>query len=36
VRLDRLKEGNYLMEVKVTAPDGSSEIRQRLLRLIKG
>ena len=35
VRLDRLKEGSYLVEVKVTAPEGSSRIRQRSLRLIK-
>ncbi|HJR15690.1 MAG TPA: GWxTD domain-containing protein [Gemmatimonadales bacterium] len=35
VRLDRLKEGSYLVEVKITAPDGSSRIRQRSLRLIK-
>jgi len=36
VRLERLKEGRYLVEVKVTEPDGSSRIRQRSLRLIKG
>lgn len=35
MRLERLKEGSYLMEVKITAPDGSSRIRQRALRLIK-
>ncbi len=33
VRLERLKEGSYLVEVKITAPDGSSRIRQRSLRL---
>jgi hypothetical protein len=36
LRLERLKEGRYLVEVKVTEPDGSSRIRQRSLRLIKG
>ncbi len=36
VRLERLKEGSYVVEVKVTAPDGSSRVRQRSLRLIKG
>jgi GWxTD domain-containing protein len=35
VRLDRLKEGSYLVEVKITAPDGTSRVRQRSLRLIK-
>jgi GWxTD domain-containing protein len=34
VRLERLKEGSYLMEVKITAPDGSSQIRRRPIRLI--
>jgi GWxTD domain-containing protein len=34
VRLDRLKEGSYLMEVKVTAPDGSSRVRLRSLQVI--
>jgi GWxTD domain-containing protein len=36
VRLDRLKEGSYLVEVKITAPDGASRTRQRSLRLTKG
>jgi hypothetical protein len=35
VRLDRLKEGSYLVEVKITAPDGTSRARQRSLRVIK-
>jgi len=35
LRLDGLKEGSYLMEVKITAPDGSSRIRQRSFRVIK-
>jgi hypothetical protein len=34
VRLDRLNEGSYLMEVKVTAPDGTSRVRLRSLQLI--
>ena len=33
VRLDRLKEGSYVVEVTVTAPDGSFRIRQRSLRI---
>jgi len=34
VRLDRLKEGSYLLQVKITAPDGSWQMRQRPIRLI--
>jgi GWxTD domain-containing protein len=34
VRLDRLKQGSYLVEVKITAPDGSSQVRQQPIRLI--
>jgi hypothetical protein len=34
IRLDRLKPGNYVVEVRVTAPDGSSQVRGRLIRLI--
>ncbi|MDQ3223100.1 MAG: hypothetical protein M3Q75_06480, partial [Gemmatimonadota bacterium] len=34
VRLERLKEGSYVVEVKVTAPDGNSQIRRRPIRLI--
>ena len=35
VRLDRLKPGDYMVEVKVTAPDGSSQVRRRAIRLTK-
>ena len=35
LRLDGLKEGSYLMEVKITAPDGTARIRQTSLQLIK-
>jgi len=35
VRLERLKEGSYVVEVKVTAPDGTAQVRQRSLQLIK-
>jgi GWxTD domain-containing protein len=34
VRLERLKTGSYAVEVRVTAPDGSSQARRRLIRLI--
>ena len=34
VRLGRLKAGGYLMEVKITAPDGRSQILRRPVRLI--
>ena len=34
VPLAGLKEGSYLMEVKVTAPDGSSQVRHRELTVI--
>ncbi len=34
VTLDRLKEGSYVVEVKVTGPQGVSQVRRRLLRLI--
>jgi hypothetical protein len=34
VRLERLKEGSYLMEVKITGPEGSSHMRQRPIRVI--
>jgi len=34
VRLERLKEGSYIVEVKVTGPDGVSQVRQRAIRLI--
>ncbi|HVD33820.1 MAG TPA: GWxTD domain-containing protein [Gemmatimonadales bacterium] len=35
VRLERLKPGNYIVEVKVVAPDGSFQVRQRAIRLIQ-
>jgi GWxTD domain-containing protein len=35
IRLERLKPGNYVVEVKVTAPDGSFQVRQRAIRLIE-
>ncbi len=34
VRLERLKEGGYVVEVKVTGPDGESQLRRRAIRLI--
>jgi GWxTD domain-containing protein len=34
VRLERLKPGNYVVEVRVTSPDGSSQLRHRSIRLI--
>jgi GWxTD domain-containing protein len=34
VRLERLKPGSYVVEVRVTAPDGSSQERRRAIRLI--
>jgi GWxTD domain-containing protein len=34
VRLNRLKSGNYVVEVSVTSPDGSSQTRRRAIRLI--
>jgi GWxTD domain-containing protein len=33
-RLERLKPGNYVVEVKVTGPDGDFQVRQRDIRLI--
>jgi GWxTD domain-containing protein len=33
-RLDRLKRGDYIVEVKITAPDGRSQTRRRAIRLI--
>lgn len=35
VRLDRLKPGDYVVEVRVTSPDGSSQVRRRSIRLVK-
>jgi GWxTD domain-containing protein len=34
VRLERLKPGSYIVEVRVTAPDGTSQVRRRTIRLI--
>jgi GWxTD domain-containing protein len=34
LRLERLKPGSYVVEVRVTAPDGSFQLRQRRIRLI--
>jgi GWxTD domain-containing protein len=34
VSLDRLKKGSYVVEVKVTAPDGGFQTRRRLIRLM--
>ena len=34
VRLDRLKRGSYIVEVRVTGPDGQVQARRRLIRLI--
>jgi len=36
VRLERVKLGSYLVEVKVTAPDGQSQVRRRMIRVIEG
>jgi hypothetical protein len=34
-RLERLKRGNYVVEVKVIGPDGDVQVRQRDIRLIE-
>ena len=34
VRLERLKRGSYVVEVRVTAPDNRSQFRRRMIRLI--
>jgi hypothetical protein len=34
ISLHRLKEGSYVVEVKIVAPDGSSQVRRRALTLI--
>ena len=34
VRLDRLKEGSYLVEVKVSSARGESQVRRRSIRII--
>jgi GWxTD domain-containing protein len=33
-KLEKLKPGDYVVEVKLTAPDGTVELRQRAIRLI--
>lgn len=34
VRMERLKPGSYLVEVKITGPDGDSQVRRRRITLI--
>jgi GWxTD domain-containing protein len=34
VRLDRLKRGSYIVELRVTGPDGRSEVRRRLIGIM--
>jgi hypothetical protein len=34
VRLDRLKQGTYVVEVRVSGPKGEVEVRRRLIHLI--
>ena len=34
LRLERLKRGGYIVEVRVTAPDGTFQVRRRSIRLI--
>ncbi len=36
VRLERLKPGSYLVEVRVTGPDGRFQMRRRAIRLLDG
>jgi len=36
VRLDRVKAGSYLVEVRITGPEGNSQVRQRAVTLIGG
>ncbi|HEU4680361.1 MAG TPA: GWxTD domain-containing protein, partial [Gemmatimonadales bacterium] len=36
VRLERLKKGNYVVEVRITGPHGESSVRQRSVTLIDG
>jgi hypothetical protein len=35
LQLARLKPGAYVVEVKVTAPDGTADVRRRAIRVIK-
>jgi hypothetical protein len=34
VRLERLKQGRYVVEVRLTGPDGQSRVRRRSIQLI--
>jgi len=34
VRLERLKQGSYVVEVRLTGPDGQSQLRRRVIQLI--
>jgi hypothetical protein len=34
VKLERLKEGSYVVEVKVSGKDGEPEVRRRSIRII--
>jgi hypothetical protein len=34
VRLDRLSRGSYIVEVRITGPDGRYEVRRRTIRLL--
>jgi GWxTD domain-containing protein len=34
VQLEGLKKGNYVVQVKITGPEGETQVRRRLLRLI--
>ena len=34
VRLERLKQGSYVVEVRLTGPDGESQLRRRSIKLI--
>jgi GWxTD domain-containing protein len=36
VRLEGLKRGSYVVEVKVTAPDGRFQVRRRVIRILAG
>jgi GWxTD domain-containing protein len=35
LQLARLKPGTYVVEVKLTAPDGTAEVRRRAIRVVK-
>jgi GWxTD domain-containing protein len=36
VHLDRLKQGSYIVEVRVTGPEGQLQVRRRLIHLMGG